>query len=771
MRRHALIVTALLATAISLSGCDKARRTPPNQTGPSGCLGCHGSVGGDPNGAPPNDLAGSDVGGAVGAHTVHLGKQVACEECHKVPGRIAEPGHIVKLDGTPDPDGRGDVVFGPRATNGGTFSASFAPLPLPGKGGSCTVYCHGGSLGAAGGSNTTPAWGDRPMNCGSCHGDGVGTIGAPSGGSHGPTLTPTDCAACHPDTVGPGGEIVPGGPHINGSVEARGCANCHGDATRGETAAAPSWAPPKDGQGGTDPAKVGAHLRHVSTVVSLGSRISRRFDCSECHKMPTEFRPVGTPGGAHNQLVVQWASGTNNIVTTGNLVPVYAGGSCSATWCHGAGLAGGTNTAPAWNSTGAGACGSCHFIANPPAPHPARDNGGLNITAATQCAQCHLGTVSAGGTINVLGGMHVNGRIDTDVHTPTYSNPTEHGPQALQGLAACKTCHGADLGGQGNTPSCTACHAAAGRPNWLSECTFCHGNGNRAGDAAFALVGNPALRMNQAAPPEGTQGETAATEVAVGAHIAHINPAISLNGALSVQIQCTECHGSVLPTNSDHADGSVAIGWGALATARATGATPAAITPAWEANPTCTNYCHGSSLVGGGSNVNPSWVAGAAQAACGTCHSALQPGLWHVVNSNCASCHGTGYAQAGISGAAVATHVNGTINPASTTCASCHPTAASAPPWTATTGATGGVKVGAHQAHVSASSLLVAGGYACTTCHTNPAAMRHANGRSRWPGPAPPSSGPWSRRRPPAPCRSEAGRARPTAPTTATAPR
>jgi predicted CxxxxCH...CXXCH cytochrome family protein len=724
MRRHALLVTALIAAAISLVGCDKARRTMANPTGPSGCLGCHGSVGGDPSGAPPNDLAGSDVGGAVGAHTAHLGKQVACEECHKVPGRISDPGHIVKLDGTPDPDGRGEVVFGPRATNGGTFSASFAPAPLPGKGGTCNVYCHGGSLGAAGGSNTRPKWGDPQMNCGSCHGDGTGTVGAPRGGSHGPTLTPTDCAACHPDTVGPGGEIVPGGTHINGNVEAKGCTNCHGNASRGETATAPSWAPPKDGQGGTDPVKVGAHLRHVSSVVSLGSRISKRFDCSECHMMPKDFRAVGTPGGVHNQPVMQWASGTNNIVATGNLIPVYSGGSCSATWCHGAGLGGGTNTSPAWNSTGAGACGSCHFIANPAAPHPAKDLVGVNITGVAQCAQCHPGTVNAGGSINVNGGMHVNGRIDTDVHTPTYANPTEHGPQALQGLQACKTCHGADLNGQGGaTPSCTTCHAAAGHPTWLNECTFCHGSGNRAGDAGFALVGNPAVRMNQASPPVGTQLETAESQPAVGAHVAHINPASSLNGALSVKIQCTECHGSVLPTNADHADGSVAIGWGALATARATSATPAAITPAWELNPTCTNYCHGGQLgaAGLGTNRTPSWVAGASQATCGTCHG-FRPGTWHPNNSSCGQCH-PGYTSTTV---VQADHVNGTIDPATTTCASCHPSAASAPPWIDTTGATGGVKVGAHQAHISGGTL-VAAGYGCAVCHTDPASMRHAN--------------------------------------------
>ena len=180
MRRQALIVIAILAAALSLSGCDKTRRTQPNPSGPAGCLGCHGGVSGDPSGAPPNDLAGSQTGGAVGAHTAHLSRQVRCEECHRVPGRIVEPGHIVKPDGTPDGDGRAEVVFGPRASSGNVIG-SFTPAPAPGKGGTCSVYCHGVSLGAAGGSMSgassgnviapSPTWGSTGFTCGSCHGD------------------------------------------------------------------------------------------------------------------------------------------------------------------------------------------------------------------------------------------------------------------------------------------------------------------------------------------------------------------------------------------------------------------------------------------------------------------------------------------------------------------------------------------------------------------------------------------------------------------------
>jgi predicted CxxxxCH...CXXCH cytochrome family protein len=743
MRRHALIVIALLAAGLSLAGCDKGRRTPLNPTGPAGCLGCHGGAN-DQTGAPPNDLQGTTTGGAVGAHTAHLGKQVACEECHKVPARIADPGHISRPDGKADGDGRAEITWGGRATLGGTFSAGYTPVPSteasPGRGGTCAVYCHGVTLGA-GGSNTTPKWSDPPMDCGSCH--GTSTVGAPP--THSAGLTPTTCAACHPDTVTPDGQITTTGTHINGIVEVKGCTGCHGDDTRGESGSSASWAPPKDSLGATTGAKVGAHLRHVSTVASLGSRLSKRFDCSECHRMPTN-------GGPHGQPVIQWATGTNNLVNRGSLTPTYASGTCASTYCHGATLPGGSSKNPSWSAAAApAACGTCHFLANPPAPHPARDRDGLAITAATQCWKCHPGTVDTTGAINVINGLHVNGQLDIDYHPANYSNPTDHGPDALSppaSLAACKTCHGPDLGGQGAAPSCTACHAIPtltspqGHPNWLSECTFCHGQGNRAGDSAFPLVPSviPAganaslqVRANVAAPPVGTQpNELTASSPAVGAHQAHLAPSTSLNpaGPLSIQIQCTECHGAVLPTNADHANGSVAIGWGPLAKARTAVPTPAEgnLVAGWEANPTCTNYCHGITLAGGGNKTNPNWIAGAPEAACGTCHAA-RPGLWHPNNGDCGSCH-PGYTATAVN---PATHVNGLIDPAGTNCTSCHGGASGnmAPPRD-TSGGTAGVKVGAHQAHVNAASNvapLVAAGYSCSVCHVMPGTLRHANGQ------------------------------------------
>jgi predicted CxxxxCH...CXXCH cytochrome family protein len=78
---------------------------------------------------------------------------------------------------------------------------------------------------------------------------------------------------------------------------------------------------------------------------------------------------------------------------------------CSTVYCHGATLPGGTVTEPVWtkvDGTQAG-CGTCHGTP-PPWPHPAK----------TDCTTCHTFTVKPDGTIDVAGGMHINGQVDLD---------------------------------------------------------------------------------------------------------------------------------------------------------------------------------------------------------------------------------------------------------------------------------------------------------------------------------------------------------------------
>ncbi len=522
-------------------------------------------------------------------------------------------------------------------------------------------------------------------------------------GFHPPNAT---CASCH---TGYTASAVQKATHVNGTVEVvtLSCHTCHGDATSD----APGPGP--DTTGGSAAARVGAHQAHTQgRIYSAG--FGGNASCGECHgQIPT------SPFHANGQTVISW----NGIVNTagtptvnGNpalLVYLTPGTPATcANYCHGATLPGGAaDKSVSWSAgPSAVACGSCHFIASPPAPHPATDTLGAAITSATQCSQCHPATVKPDGTIDLAGGKHVNGQLDGGGgHAAGYSNPAAHGPDALASITSCQACHGTAYDGNGTASmSCNACHANpagygltgyTGSLDWQHDCTFCHGDGVRAQDTSFPLVGGAsvAVRENRAGPPLAPGG--ASTGVDVGAHLAHFDAA---SNALSTPFQCSQCHGTTTPSNLAHITGTVATGWGAVATAGNTSPTPATFTVGWEASPTCTNYCHGATLAGG-ALMNPSWTATAA-AACSACHGIPLPytaaGGWHVQNPNCGSCH-TGYSSTTV---ARATHVDGATTVVTLSCTTCHAIAA---PFSATTGATASTdnRVGAHNKHLAAGHL------------------------------------------------------------------
>ena len=112
-------------------------------------------------------------------------------------------------------------------------------------------------------------------------------------------------------------------------------------------------------------------------------------------------------------------------------------------------------------------------------------------------------------------------------------------------------------------------HARLGRPGHPRErrpstvtlsCTSCHGDATRA-----ATTLNPLLA---AAPPVDTKGNTATTARGVGAHQRHL-----VAGALSAGTACGECHATV--PSSAHSNGVVEVVFGTLAR---TGS----VTPAWN---------------------------------------------------------------------------------------------------------------------------------------------------------------------------------------------
>jgi len=178
------------------------------------------------------------------------------------------------------------------------------------------------------------------------------------------------------------------------------CASCHGSTENA--------APPADtaGVSSTDSVTVGAHQSHLQD-----SEIRIAVACEECHVVPEATEAPGHIDTPPAEFV------PGLLASSGGLDPVWdpVAGSCADTWCHGAALTGGTNTAPTWTTVDGSeaACGTCHG-APPPLPHP-QDTG---------CQFCHPDTMD-GEDIDIEGGYHINGAIE-----------------ALD--LACDSCHGSN---------------------------------------------------------------------------------------------------------------------------------------------------------------------------------------------------------------------------------------------------------------------------------------------------------------------------------------
>lgn len=208
---------------------------------------------------------------------------------------------------------------------------------------------------------------------------------------------------------------------------------------------------------------------------------------------------------------------------------------------------------------------------------------------------------------------------------------------APDGTVSCGTCHGIPPGDHPSTltlADCTSCHGdaidAAGRPspqkhvngtldfaaNVTSSCAGCHGDASSR--SATVLPGDP-----RSAPPTDAEGRTASDPAAtsIGAHQNHV-----VAGVLGVAVACSECH--VVPATllaSGHLDGQVTVSFGPLA--KKDGAAPTYD----AASQTCSNvYCHGTFLNSRATPPpKPTWNAGAAAVACGSCHGAPPPPPGH----------------------------------------------------------------------------------------------------------------------------------------------
>ena len=469
-----------------------------------------------------------------------------------------------------------------------------------------------------------------------------------------PSFDGTACsnAYCHGATLPPGGtNTAPIWTQVDGSQDA--CGTCHGlpPAAPHPTvtglppvacapchgaviAASGAWA---------DPAL------HIDGIVEVSAAA-----CDSCHGSGGQAAPPRDLAG--------------NLVTTARGVGAHRSHLRTSTW-----------RAPI-------ACADCHLVpatidspGHRDTPLPAeltfgpraRADGATPSFDGATCtgAYCHGATLRVGGT-------------DT---TPTWTRVD--GTQA-----ACGTCHGLPPGG-GHPPVTGAIPAA---------CATCH-DAVIAADGSFA---NPALHVDGVvevksltcdachgggglpAPPRDVSGAVATTARGVGAHQSHLR-----TSTWRATIQCTECHrvpATVLAAGHFDTPLPAELTFGPLA--RADGAAPS-----FDGARCTSAYCHGATLLPGGSNRAPAWTTvDGSQAACGTCHG-LPPGGSHPavgapVPQACGMCHP---AVVSLAGAFVGPqlHVDGVVEVTAV-----HPT--------------GWAQASAHGAAANNSGLT-----ACQTCH------------------------------------------------------
>ncbi|HET8538899.1 MAG TPA: CxxxxCH/CxxCH domain-containing protein [Anaeromyxobacter sp.] len=744
--------------------------------GTYGCQTCHGDqkrsvptdTDRDAKSAPPLGTRGETEAStrAVGAHLAHvarpaasrIARPAACSDCHVVPTEMDHATGTVVM------------AFGGRAAAGGAaprWSATALTC--------ASTWCHGATLGA-GGTVTEPSWvgGPEQVACGTCH-------ASPPPAPH---TASTSCGGCHDGYTATAVNVA---DHVDGEVDvnASTCDDCHGGAA--------NPAPPAGvhGETLTTDRAVGAHQVHLAP-----GELANAFACAECHVVPVsmshvdgaarlDFGPIARAGGpasfdASSLTCSTWCHGATLAAGGTSTAPIWTrvdGSQAGCGACHGLPPPAPHSSNPScdgchdgYTSTsvnraihvdgrvevGALTCSSCHGSAVNPAP-PIGVDGDTQTTAIAvgahqqhlqggfasrpiACSECHVVPAAVGHADAVVqvafGPLATTGGTPAawDRATATCSATWCHGAFVGGNLvnapswttvngtqAACGSCHGAPPPAPHvQRDDCNVCHAGYS-PAIVNLATHVDGRVDITPETCTACHGSAA----NAAPPAGTRGETSESTRAVGAHQRHL-----AGGPLRGPMACTECH--AVPTTIDHVDGSVQLAFGALA------ATDGAAPTFDPATLSCSNYCHGAVLRGGGTNLAPVWTGGAAETTCGTCHGRPPPPP-HPRTQICDNCH-PGYTLTSVN---LATHVNGLVEADNLTCSSCHgdnsrvlvqqadPLAIAAPPF-GSLGQTDPASrsVGQHQAHVSRGDGIAIPNK-CRYCHAVPTGFDHADGVSQ----------------------------------------
>ena len=408
---------------------------------------------------------------------------------------------------------------------------------------------------------------------------------------------------------------------VQGSPEAT-CGTCHG----GSSYTTAALTPPS----------TGAHTKHAGST-------NLNVSCDKCHATTTDRSHVNgnvtwslaTGDGRFGASATYKSSATGS---TGAPAPSASfNNACNNLYCHSSGQSSTGRAAitsygsPTWGAA-AMTCASCHKDMH---TDPAATGSHVKhtFTANIPCAFCHTGYTET--TVNVA--THANGSINT----------------GFTGTAAGTTYSDGNISPVGNGyGTCST--------------SFCHSSGQSStGTSGSLTYGNPAWGGSLVCGSCHKDMDTD-TAAATGSHIKHAQG--------TVNIACANCHTGYTETTvnvATHLNGSVNVGFSGLA--NATAYSDGNISPLGNGYGNCsTSYCHSSGQSSTGTigviagATTPTW--GGAAMGCGSCHKNMDtdanaPGS-HVVhaqsavNYTCNTCHAT-YSE---TTAAVATHVNGSVN-------------------------------------------------------------------------------------------------------------
>ncbi len=453
----------------------------------AGCTKCHGrkvaqgvySSTNDWQAAPGYGGTGTDLGGAsvatdaqVGAHDVHLratynySARVTCVQCHTIPATATAAGHS-------DTAGPAEVPLAGALTR----TNSAVPTWNTTTDTCSNTYCHFGKPFSTGGvtytANTAVTWTNTALltgsptltgDCGKCHASPPATTGIHSG-----ITTISQCNGCHSHVTATGTFSNPA-LHVDGSVQADGCTDCHGF-----------------------PPTTSAHTVHINNIMtvqgiaSLPGGITGNLVCGVCHNVNS----TATHADGSADIYTATISTLQQAYQFGVNPVTYAKGgteTCSNVSCH-------LGQSTAWGAPApVAACQSCHGY---PPVTTVGDVDNKHPAGATPVN--HIGTLAASNTkatfVSVHGGCQIcHGTEDSGsgTHAPhaNYNVATQHniapnninmnGPvgtgtgydQTIRGCTA--ACHGSaapyrmttsgktlTLANYGTGGTCLTCHLSA----------------------------------------------------------------------------------------------------------------------------------------------------------------------------------------------------------------------------------------------------------------------------------------------------------------------